>query len=397
MKKIIFLVALIILGWVGYQWGTEAIRQKIESELTKQLNRRTFVEKLELKFPLDCELKRIRVFEKGSEVTPDLLFLEIGRLRIRPDLFAWFNGRIGFAGVQAEGARLYLIRNPDGTLNCSDMLTRAGESPKMTYKVWPVVVQSMALREGQVIIVDRLLTPSEGIQTVLSHLQLRLQKIAFPIQPTTVTHFMITGQIGPGIQESEPASKVQLSGWINWLRRDLQAKLSITDLQVGQFKPYFANSKFFSALKTGRITLISEARSQENLLNAQCSIQVSDIGVTSNLPLEERIFGVPYSNIWQWVQQSSQNSSLQLVAKGHLIPFQVVSLNFSTDFMKNMLGSNSNVSLKVQQITQGGKVLVQEGKGHLEQAIQTTPAPKASEKTEKVAQETKQSIQDLLP
>lgn len=394
-KKIIFLVTIGFLGWIGYQWGTEVIRQRVQSVLTRQLERKTYVGEVRLRLPLDLQLENIRIFEKGSSGDPSQSFLEIPELRIRPDPLAWVGGQVGVAQIHVQGARLYLVRNADGTLNCSDMISRANETPKVSLKAWPLWIQSLILREGRVILVDRALTGSEGFQTVLSDVRLSIQGVSLPIRPTTVIHFNLISTVGPGVEIEESQSRVQLKGWINWHRRDLKAQLNIEDLEVAQFRPYFQNSKFFSSLESCRINFISEAQSEENRLIARCNLYLADMMVSRGNPFEGKLFGVSSSTLWQWIQQSGNDSSLELVAKGHLVPFQIASVNFSTDVMKSFLAGN--VSLRMQQVAQEGKVIVQESQERIGKTIEKTGIPTAIEKTEKVAKETKESLEELLP
>lgn len=395
-KKIILLGVLIAVGFIGYRWGIEQLHQRIEIELSRQLNRRVNIRDIELQFPFDLSLRGVRISEKAALTLSQPRFLEMERLTVRPNLFSWMWGEVMIDHIQVEKAKLYLVRNPDGTLNVSDMLQAPSGKESSPAKTTGVAIKAVDLSNGEIMILDNALADPNGLQTVLDRVELHLRQLQWPLRPTTVTHFSLSSKISPGGSQQESASRIALKGWINWLRRDLQANLEFKDLDVVQFKPYLKeDAAFFTDLESCRIQFSSEAKSAENVLTATCRFRMSDVAVKPGNSLDGKLFGIPSATIWQWFERSGKGANLEVILKGHLQPFRVSSVNFSTDFMKNAIASS--VSFKVQQMVEKGQEVIQEGEERLGKGADKTGIPKVVEKIGKAAEETNDSIQELLP
>lgn len=395
-KKILLIIVLGIAGFIGYRWGIEQLHKKIEIELSRQLKRHASIQDVELRFPLDIYLCGVRIFEKAAPPHSQSRFLEMERLTMRPNLFSWLWGEIVIDHIQVDNAKLYLVRNPDGSLNVSDILQAPSEKGLPSAKTTGVTIKAIDLTNGETMILDNALAAPEGLRTVFDRVELHLRQLQWPLRPTTATHFSLSSRIAPvgGFQGS--GSRITLKGWINWLRRDLQANLEVKDLDMAQFKPYLKeDTAFFTSLESCKIQFSSEAKSVENVLTAACRFRMSDVVVASGDPLEGKLFGIPSTTIWQWFEQSGKGASLEVIAKGHLQPFKVNSVNFSTDFMKSVIASS--IPFKVQQITEKRQEVIQEGGERLGKAADKTGIPKAAGKIGKAAEETKDSIQELLP
>ncbi len=395
-KKILLIIVLGVLGFAGYQWGIRRLHERLEVELSKQLNRHVYIRDIELQFPFDIYLQGVRIFEKTTPTISQSRFLEMEQLMVRPNLFSWMWGEVIIDHIQAEKAKLYLVRNSDGTLNVSDMLQASSGKESSPAKMTGVAINAIDFSNGEIIILDNALADPNGLQTVLDRVELHLKQLQWPLRATTVTHFSLSSRMSPGGSQQESSSGIALKGWINWLRRDLQANLEVKDLDVAQFKPYLKeDATFFTNLESCKIQFSSEAKSVENVLTATCRFRMSDMEVKSENSLDGKLFGIPSTTIWQWFERSGKGANLEILVKGHLQPFRVTSVNFSTDFMKNVIASS--VSFKVQQTAAKAQEMVQETGERLGKAADKTGIPKAVEKVGKAAKETKDSIQELLP
>ena len=384
------------MGWLGYQWGTGVLRQRIQEAVSKQLDRRVYIKKVGIAFPIVVRLEGINVFEKTTSLISELRFLEIDRLSICPSLVSLIFGKLVLSHVQVDNVRLYLIRNSDGTLNCSDMLVPLEKGRRTETKDSGVMIESIDLADGKIVIRDNALAEPEGLQTVVDRLKLHVQQLHIPFLATTATRLSLSSRIGLGKEESATFSSVSLKGWINWLRRDLEAKIEIQDLDFVKLKPYLRESSFFASLQSCRVQFSSEAKATENILTAQCRFKLSNVVVKPGGGiLEGKLFGVSSSTIWHWLEQSGKGANVEIIAKGNLYPFKIKSVNFSTDFIKNALASS--VTFKVQQVVQQGKEIVKEGGEALSKRVEKTGIGKIVEKASKTTQETKDSIKELLP
>lgn len=397
MGKLGVLVLLVaVAGVLGYHWGLQKLHERIQLELSRQMDQRVYLEQTQLQFPFDLHLKGIRVFKKTTENVAESCFLEIDDLIIRPNLFAWIGGEILLENVWIERGKLYLGRNPDGTLNVENMLKNPAKGGSAKAGTATLSIKSIALSEGIVMIQDEGFSGPEGLQTLCDDLKVQLNRVQWPVRPTTVTHFSIASRINPREGKEEFISKVMMKGWINWLRRDLQAHLEVENLDIIQIGPYLKDASFFSSLESCRIQLSSEAKAVENILTAQCRFRIADMVLRSegNL-LEGALFGVQSSTIWEWIERSGRGANLEVIAKGHLQPFKVSSVQFSTDFMRDALASS--VSFKAQKVVQQGQEVLREGAEKVSKAVDKTGIPGAVEKITQAAEETKDSIDELLP
>lgn len=388
---------LAVAGYLGYQWGIAQLHDRIQRGLSRQLNRRVSVESIVLSFPIDFHLRGVRILERDAAGGSEARFLEIENLSLRPDVFSWLWGRRTIALAKIDRPRLYLVKNADGTLNVSDMLAPGGKGSGPAVKTSGFGVRSVELTQGEMVLADHSLAEENGFQTVISQLRLHAKEIHWPLRPTTVTQFSLAARVGlGGKQQENPSSRVSMKGWVNWLRRDLGAELELRDFNAVEFKPYLRDNTFFANLESCRVQFTSVAKANENVLTAQCRVKISDIVTKPGSVLEEgKLFGVPSSTVWEWIGQSGKGANLEVIAKGHLFPLTLTSVNFSTDFLRSAVAKA--VSSKAQQLVQQGTAVVEEGKERFGKVVDKTGIPTAVEKAGKVTEKTKESIQDLLP
>jgi hypothetical protein len=68
---------------------------------------------------------------------------------------------------------------------------------------------------------------------------------------------------------------VRLNGWLNLLRKDMDAKFSVEDLEAAYFYPYL--NKFLSKIESGKFSFSADAISKDNNLNVDCHLEAKDL------------------------------------------------------------------------------------------------------------------------
>lgn len=80
---------------------------------------------------------------------------------------------------------------------------------------------------------------------------------------------------------------VELSGWLDYVARDMDVKLRLKDAQLAYFEPYY--TKFFKKeLKSGNMLLSADLKSNHNDLKADCRVELDNVVFRSNGDLTDK-------------------------------------------------------------------------------------------------------------
>ena len=157
-----------------------------------------------------------------------------------------------------------LVQSAEGKLNLP-VLEQKGKG----LKIYPT---SLNLRDGKIIFTDRKVSPA-GYQVIVNKLYIKVSKVSLPLQ-SLATNFDLSAQLDTPLGEA--FGKITFSGWLDYLAKDMDAKLEVKEMDVTNFSPYYGNFISNKKLLSANLNLGSTFKAKNNALNI-----ITDLNLTN--------------------------------------------------------------------------------------------------------------------
>ncbi|MCM8798580.1 MAG: DUF748 domain-containing protein [Candidatus Omnitrophica bacterium] len=285
MKKIIFLF-LILLIVAGYLFLRFKLSSLLAMQLSKSLQRPVSIGSVDLSLPLSFSIKNLVIFDSLTE-KKDTKFLSIDRIRFTPALIPFLRGKAVFYSLIIDQPHLKIVRIAGDKFNFSDILSTSEK--KRETKVLPLLVLRLKINKGELNFIDKSLG-EPPLSIVLRDINLSIKKLILPLTDV-VTDYVLKAKLGEaGIEEE---GEVNSSGWLNFTRKDMEAKFSLHNLDYLYLKPYLG--KVISGkINQGIVNLYADIFSQNNDLNLKCKLELDKLIAEEN---SSQIFGVSLEKV----------------------------------------------------------------------------------------------------
>lgn len=164
-------------------------------------------------------------------------FIAADRVILRYQLWPLLFKRIVVDEVRLEAPRIRIERLADGSFSFSDLLpkeaaaaaaeTSAAPEPS-TVSPLDLLVSEVAIRDGLVVFLDRVVSPTAPLEYKITSLNVTASDISLQKDFPLSVQAMING------------SPLEITGKVNATSRSGQARVRLDDLDVAVFSPYFA-------------------------------------------------------------------------------------------------------------------------------------------------------------
>lgn len=126
-----------------------------------------------------------------------------------------------------------------------------------------------------------------GYTGVIEDLNVDMRNVIFPARKEVITSFEIKGMI-PWDGEKEKGG-VDIHGWINFFKKDMQATLSVNNIDGLAFFPYYARWVNLEESRIDKVKLnfSSDINGLNNDVTADCRLELTDISFKPREPEEE--------------------------------------------------------------------------------------------------------------
>jgi Domain of Unknown Function (DUF748) len=233
---IVFIVANILLG----VYAPRIIEQQIQQNLKLKASLR----KISLSPPFTITLEGLEIGNLAS----------IKKVSLSPNLIGLLFGKIVIHGLNVVEPVINLVQSAEGKLNLP-VLEQKG-------KLAAVYLTSLRVQNGKVIFTDKKVV-SNGYQVILDKLNIKISKVSLPIT-SLATNFNLSTEL---INSSGKAfGNILFEGWLDYLARDMDAKLEITDMDIANFAPYYGNLISNKEISQAILNLSSTFKSKNNAL-----------------------------------------------------------------------------------------------------------------------------------
>jgi uncharacterized protein involved in outer membrane biogenesis len=268
-KIIIWVIAVIIAIFVILNLTIPFFAKKI------------IVDKIEDNFKMKASLKSVSI---TPPLSVNLNNLEIGnlfkadRVSVSPNILGFFSGKIVLSGVTLVNPLIVLEQSSEGKLNIPELQSHADKPP--------IYITSLVLRNGKLIFIDKK-TRATGFKVILSRISADISKAAFPL-----TSLKINFKASADLLKANEAKigNIVFSGWVDFGPKDMDARISLRDLDITYFSPYYGNFLSEKELLSAKLNIQTSLRSENNDLNTLTDFKLSNLVYAMK---EERSLGAP--------------------------------------------------------------------------------------------------------
>ena len=247
----IFLVIFIIAGILTGVYAPKIVEDQIQQNLKVKAS----LGKISLSLPFTITLEKLEIGDLAS----------IKKISFSPNLIALIFGKVVIHGLTITEPVINLVQSSDGKLNLP-VLEQKGKP----LEIYPT---SLNVRDGKIIFTDRKVSPG-GYQVIVNKLNIKVSKVSLPIT-SLATNFDLSARL------NTPAGKVfgdiTFSGWLDYLAKNMDAKLEVSGLDVTNFAPYYGNFISNKKLSSARLDLGSTFKAKNNDLQIITDFNLSNL------------------------------------------------------------------------------------------------------------------------
>jgi len=243
----LFVIASILVGVYAPKIVEDQIRQNLKVKAS--------LGKISLSLPFVVTLERLEIGDLAS----------IKKISFSPDLIALIFGKVVIHGLTITEPVINLVESPDGKLNLP-VLEQKGKPPE----IYPT---SLNLRDGKIIFTDRKVSPA-GYQVIVNKLNIKVSKVSLPIT-SLATNFSLSAQLDTPLGKA--FGDITFSGWLDYLAKDMDAKLEVKNMDVTNFSPYYGNFISNKKLLSANLNLGSTFKAKNNALNIITDLNLANL------------------------------------------------------------------------------------------------------------------------
>lgn len=245
----IFIVASILFAIYAPKIVEEQIRQNLKVKAS--------IGKISLSMPFTVTLEKLEIGNLAN----------IKKISFSPNLIALLFGKVVIHGLTITEPVINLEQSADGKLNLPVLEQKPGAKAPEIYPT------SLKVREAKVIFTDRKVSEA-GFQVIVDKLDISVAKVSLPIT-SLATNFSLSCQL------ANPAGEVfggiNFSGWLDYLAKDMDARLEIKDVEVTNFSPYYGNFISNKKLLSAKLNVDSTFKAKSNALNINTDFNLSKL------------------------------------------------------------------------------------------------------------------------
>ncbi|MDD4899147.1 MAG: DUF748 domain-containing protein [Candidatus Omnitrophica bacterium] len=257
----VILVLLLTAGLLIHLYGKKIVVGQVKENLGIEAS----LDSIGLKLPLTVELKNLKLGELAS----------VERISLAPNLLGFLAGKIVIADLLLENPQVHLVKSTDGAINLPK-LKQGGKSAE-------VFITGLKIRNGKFTYNDKFIVP-EGLQTVLNNINCSISKVMLPITSLKANLDFNATLEGPA---AKALGKLSSKGWVDFGPKDADLNLSVQDLDLVYFAPYYGDFLSTKKLLSAQLNLASACKAKDNNLNIVTDFKLSHLAYAQEEPPQE--------------------------------------------------------------------------------------------------------------
>ena len=229
----------------------------VEGQIQQNLKVKASLGKISLSIPFTITLERLEI---GS-------LANIKKISFSPNLIALLFGKVVIHGLTITEPVINLEQSADGKLNLPSLEQKPGTKAPEIYPI------SLKVHNAKIIFTDRKVSAS-GYQVIVDKLNISVAKVSLPIT-SLATNFSLSCQL------ANPAGgafgDINFSGWLDYLAKNMDAKLEVKEMDVTNFSPYYGNFISNKKLLSAKLNLGSTFKAKNNALKINTDLNLSHL------------------------------------------------------------------------------------------------------------------------
>lgn len=244
---IFFLVASIAVPMFG--------KKIVEDQIEQNLKVKATLDSISFGMPFSVNLSHLKIGDLA----------DIKSLSATPNILALLVGKVVISSLNIVEPVINLTQFPDGKLNLPQ-LPQGGKQP-------PILITGLNIKDGKIIFSDQKVT-QEGCLTIIDKLDAEVAKSMFP--PTSLNvKFKIQAALADS--KNKTLGNIETSGWIDFGPKNMDAILTLTNLDVVHFAPYYGNFLSTQKLLSAMLDLTADFEADNNDLSVLSNLRLSNL------------------------------------------------------------------------------------------------------------------------
>lgn len=249
-------VLIVVVGILGFLFFHAKAKTFVFEQLESSLGQPVQASSTVVHWPATVVIKGFKI---GDGISADALI-------VKPSVWGMLAGKRVFNSFVAQGLLIRLIWTKDGKMSMGLPGTREGGASSSKAK--PVFIDRLLIQDGTVEFVD------EVVSFRLRMMDIRLSAFRSSLVQPTKAKFSGQGRLADASDKT--CGSLDLSGWVDFLSKDMDAQIQILGLSAANFAPYFQRYLKMSPA-AGQIGVRSDLKSIRNDLEVKAQLKVNDL------------------------------------------------------------------------------------------------------------------------
>ncbi|MFA5092898.1 MAG: DUF748 domain-containing protein [Candidatus Omnitrophota bacterium] len=274
-KIVVIVVILFSLFYVFLMLEAKHLIIKVISDGS---GRKTTIDKLEIKPPLNLEIKNLEI--QGV--------FKASYIYLSPSIPNLLRGRVALNKVRIFNPQLTYQRIPppvivqDSTAvvefpqaEVAVPVVTAPAPVSQDNKVFPIIIKSLKVKSGLLNFIDSTATAG-SIKIIIKDIQFYITNLS-TVNINAVSNFNLRASIS--WNTGEPDGRLFLQGWANFGKKDVLAKLKIEDIDAIVFYPYYSTwvNLEKARIDKAKLNFSSDIKGVNNNVDAVCHLELIDM------------------------------------------------------------------------------------------------------------------------
>jgi len=199
-------------------------------------------------------------------------------LYISPSILGLLSGKIVFNEIKLKRPVFTYERSPQEQPSDTEFAKPKESIPEESAKGTQqlrLIFKRLTIKDGKINFIDRTVS-EQGIKISIESIFFNLKNL-YIMPRSVIANFDLKAKI-PWTQGGE-VGKIEAKGWLNLFKKDIQAKLKITDIDGIYLFPYYSNWVDLekARIEKAKLNFSSDIRGADNDITAQCHLELTDI------------------------------------------------------------------------------------------------------------------------
>ncbi|MEW6171199.1 MAG: DUF748 domain-containing protein, partial [Candidatus Omnitrophota bacterium] len=244
----------------------------VVSQLEKLLKRKVNVESVEIKFPLLLKIHGIDIQGFG----------QVKDLEIKPDILSILMGKPALGEIKLISPRFHLEIKPkdQGAPEIILPTSQTQESQQqlqvsLKKKSQNFLVKEVKIKDGYIKITDWQVKET-GLTITIIDLNINVKNLNLPLE-SGIIHFNLEASI-PWQYQAYRGS-IFSKGWIDFSKKNIEAKLNIEDIDGVYLLPYYGKNLSLDKLniEKGKLSFLGDIKGVNNEVIANCHLELKEL------------------------------------------------------------------------------------------------------------------------